>query len=101
MKKTSLYNEFEYSNSKPLVKQILSTSFSDEFRIVMKKNQEIEENCSSSSIVLNVIEGGLNISLNNETDTLQKGDLVSINKNVQHSLKALENTIVRLSIAKQ
>ncbi|SMC62975.1 cupin domain-containing protein [Moheibacter sediminis] len=98
METASFYENLIYREDKPVLNVILQTTVSKEVRITFKKGQEMKEHKSSYPIVLQVIEGSVDFGIPSERKTLEKGMLISLEPDILHDLKALEMSIVRLSI---
>ncbi|PRX43813.1 cupin domain-containing protein [Salegentibacter salegens] len=100
MKNASLTKDLEYNGGKPAVKVLMDTSSSREIRIVMRKGQVMKEHKTPFPIVVEIFEGEITFGVNRETHTLVKGDLVYLEGNVPHDLKAEKNSTVRLTLSK-
>ncbi|WP_339648568.1 cupin domain-containing protein [uncultured Salegentibacter sp.] len=100
MKKASLSKNLEYSEKSPAVKVLFETEVSKEIRIAFKTGQGLKEHKTPFPIVVEIFEGTIDFGVNGEKHALEKGDLVALDGNVPHDLKARENSIVRLSLTK-
>ncbi len=49
-------------------------------------------------IIIHTLEGSIDFGVNGEQVILHKGDLLTLEANVIHTLKALEDSIVRLTL---
>ncbi len=100
--KTANFNENKnYNEDKPAIKLILESESSKEIRIMMKKGQEMKKHQTAFPIVVHLISGAINFDVEGTTHALKTGAILSLNSNVPHSLSALEDSIVRLSLSKQ
>lgn len=101
MKTASLTQDIQYNNeNRPNIKLLLDTETGKEIRIAFKANQFMKEHQTPFPIVVEIFEGSIIFGVNGKTQTLKRGDLVALEGNVPHDLKALENSIVRLSLNK-
>ena len=55
---------------------------------------------TSYPIVIEIVDGNIDFGVNNEILNLQKGNLISLESNVPHDLKAKENSVIRLTLTK-
>lgn len=101
MNKNSLYQHLEYNADKPAVKVVLESDFTKEIRILFKENQIMKEHQTPFPIVVEIVEGEILFGVEGKSHLLQKGDLISLSGSVPHDLKALSNSMVRLTLAKK
>ena len=98
--KASLYQDLEYKENKPVVSVLFETSFTKEIRIAMKKGVEMKEHQSPFSIVIHIVEGTIEFTVEGSVHILEKGHLISLDAIVPHSLVAKSDSIVRLTLTK-
>lgn len=96
----SLYKNLVYKEDKPAITVLFETDFTKEIRIVFKKNQVMKEHKTTFPIVVEMIDGKINFGVKGEIYSLQKGDLIALEGNIPHDLKATEDSIVRLTLSK-
>lgn len=90
-----------FNDHKVATKQILETSYSKEIQILMKKGQSMKEHKAPFPIIVHLLEGKVDFGLSGNINHLSAGDILSIEGNIPHDLFAIEDSIVRLSIAKK
>lgn len=100
MKTASIYNDLEFNENKPVIKVLFETSFTKEIRIAMHKGTAMKEHKTSYPIVVELVDGAIDFGVNHEVLQLKKGDLIALDGNVPHDLKATENSIIRLTLTK-
>ena len=100
MKTASLLKDLEFNDKKPAVQVLLDTESSREIRIAMKKGQVMKEHKTPYPIVVELFEGAISFGVNGEVHEIKKGDMLTLEGNVPHDLKAEEDSIVRLSLSK-
>jgi len=100
MKTASLTNNITYNENRPNTEVLLDTETGKELRIVFKKDQVMKEHKTPFPIVVEIFDGSIEFGVNGENYSLKRGDLLALEGNVPHNLKALENSIVRLSLNK-
>ncbi len=100
MKSASLTSALEYQEKRPAIKVLLETDAGKEIRIAFKKEQVMKEHKTPFPIVVEIFEGEIEFGVNGDKHNLKKGALVCLEGNVPHDLKALEDSIVRLSLNK-
>ncbi len=94
------YKDLEYSEDKPAVTLLLETSFTKEIRIALKKHQIMKEHQAPFPIIVQIIEGKIDFGVNNRILKLEKGGIITLEGGVPHDLKALEDSIIRLTLKK-
>lgn len=100
MKTASLTKELKYNENKPAVQTLMDTDSSKEIRIAMKKGQVMKEHKTPYPIVVEIFEGKITFGVQGQEHSVKKGDLLSLEGNIPHDLKAEEDSIVRLSLSK-
>lgn len=80
---------------------ILETPFSKEIQILMKEGQLMKSHKAPFPIIVHLLRGSIDFGLENETQRLATGDILSLDANIPHDLKALEDSVVRLSLSKE
>ena len=100
MKTACIYKEIVYSEEKPAITVLIETKFTKEIRIVLKEGQVMKEHKTAYPIVVMLLEGALDFGVQGKILSLQKGDLLALDGNVPHDLKATKDSIVRLTLSK-
>lgn len=100
MKIASIYEELMYKSNKPAISVLFESSFTKEIRIVFKKNQIMKEHETAFPIVVEIVEGIIDFGVKGEVYCLKKGNIISLEGGVPHNLKALEDSIIRLTLSK-
>lgn len=94
------WNTSEFKAGEVLVNVLTQNSSSKEIQILMAENSLMKEHKAPFDISVQVLKGELEFSVENETQILKELDMISLEANKAHSLRALKDTIVRLSLAK-
>lgn len=100
MKKFNILEDLVYSKEKVQIKAMFESDSSKEIRIVFTENQIMKEHKTNFPITVQIVEGSIDFGVNGEVHTLIKGDIVSLEASIPHDLKALKDSIVRLSLSK-
>ncbi len=100
MNSASLLQDIEFHESKPVVTVLFETSFTKEIRIAMKASTEMKKHQTSFPIVVEIVEGNIVFGVQNEKMNLGKGDLIALESSIPHDLKALKDSIIRLTLSK-
>lgn len=100
MKTHSLTENRQYNDNKPSVELLFETSFSKEIRILFKEGQIMKEHQTPFPIIVEIFEGKIDFGVNGQVLSLSKGDLIALEGGVPHDLKALEDSVVRLTLSK-
>jgi len=80
--------------------KMFETLFSKEVRICMAKGNTMKEHTAPGAITIMVLKGVITVASGNETVNLSDGEMVCFDANTPHSLKAHEQSIIRLSLSK-
>ncbi len=100
MKKVSFTENIVYNTDKPAIKVILETEVSKEIRIAMDSGQFMKEHKAPFPITVQVLEGVIEFGVQDENVLMNSGDLIALESNVLHDLKAKERSIIRLTLSK-
>ncbi len=97
---SSLTDNIQYHESRPTIQVLLESDSGKEIRIAFKKGQVMKEHKTPFPIVVEIFEGSIAFGVLGDVHTLGKGGLIALEGNVPHDLRALEDSIVRLSLNK-
>jgi len=100
MNKASILSEVTYNDKRPAIKVLMDTNFTKEIRIALKKEQVMKEHQTPYPIVVQIVEGNIQFGVRKEIHHLKKGDLIALEGRVPHDLRALEDSIIRLTLTK-
>ncbi|MEM9363993.1 MAG: cupin domain-containing protein [Bacteroidota bacterium] len=100
MKTANIYQDIRWNEHKPVSTVLFETGFTKEIRIAMQKGTLMKEHKTSYPIVVEILEGLIDFGVKQETKSLTKGDLITLEGNMPHNLRAKENSIVRLTLTK-
>ncbi len=101
MQTINFNNDISYNDNKPAIKLMLETDSTKEIRILMKKGQSMKEHKTAYPIVVHVLSGKIDFNVENKLYEFSAGAAIGLDSNVPHSLFAQEDSMVRLSLAKQ
>ncbi|MDL0089669.1 cupin domain-containing protein [Campylobacter gastrosuis] len=71
-----------------------------EIRIRLEKGAVMKEHKAPGAIMVQVLRGEIDFSVNENLVKLNELDMITLDANVPHSLLALKDSIVRLSLSK-
>ncbi|MGJ8685156.1 MAG: cupin domain-containing protein [Nonlabens sp.] len=100
MKIESFHNDLNYNDDRIVTKVLLETSFSKEIRILLKQGQLMKEHKAPFPIIVHILEGKIDFGVEGGIHSLKKGDIITLDALVPHDLKALEDSVVRLTLSK-
>ena len=100
MQKFNIYDNIEYSEEKVLITPMFDDENRKEIRIVFSKNQIMKDHKTKFPITVEIVEGSIDFGVKEEIFSLVKGDIVALDGDIMHNLKANENSVVRLSLSK-
>ena len=97
---TSFYKNLEFSDTSVVITPMLTSTFGKEIRIAFKESQVMKEHKTKFPITVMTLRGCIEFTVGNEMFTLNTGDVIALEGNVMHELKATEESVVRLSLHK-
>lgn len=100
MKSANIYQNVAFNENKPVITVLFETDFTKEIRIAMSKGTLMKEHKTSFPIVVEIVEGEIDFGVKQPTKSLKKSDIIALESNVPHDLKANENSIIRLTLTK-
>jgi quercetin dioxygenase-like cupin family protein len=100
MNKESFYNEIEYDKTRVKTKVIVETSFSKEIRILLMAGQLMKEHKTPFPILIHLLQGHIELGIQGEICSMKSGDIITLEGDISHDLKAIENSVVRLTLSK-
>ena len=89
----------DFSKNKVAIKKLIETPITKEIQISLPAGITMKEHSAPYPITVMLVQGDLNFHVNKEFH-LKIGDLIYLDSKVMHSLHAIKNSIVRLSLAK-
>lgn len=96
----SLHKDLEFKQDKPAISVLLETENTKEIRIAMKPGQIMKKHQTPFPIVIEIFDGNIEFGVNNEVLNLVKGDLIALEGDIPHDLKAIDTSIIRLTLSK-
>lgn len=98
MQTSSLLKDIQYKEDRPAVQVLLDSDAGKEIRIVFKEGQEMKRHQAPFPIVVEIFEGNIIFGVEDQKLDLKRGDMITLKAKVPHDLKALDDSIVRLSL---
>ena len=93
-------NEDVTFGDKPIITPMGESGFCKEIRIALAKGVQMKEHSAPAAIAIELFSGVMELQSGSETQVMQAGDIALFDAKVPHSLHALEDAIVRLSLSK-
>lgn len=100
MQTTSFYKDLEFSDESVVIKPMLDSDFGKEIRIAFQDGQVMKEHKTKFPITVMTMRGSIEFGVGEKTVILNEGDVIVLEGNVMHELKALAESVVRLSLHK-
>src|SRR5690606_3685932 len=97
---TSLYDKLVFHDDKPAIAVMIDNDHTKEIRIAFKSGHEMKEHKTKFPIVIQIVEGQIDFGVEGRRVQLPKGSLIALDGNVPHDLKAMEDSVVRLTLSK-
>jgi len=96
----SFYKDLEFSDKSVVITPMLDSSFGKEIRIAFKDGQIMKEHKTKFPITVMTLRGCIEFGVGGEMFVLNEGDVIALEGNVMHELKATAESVVRLSLHK-
>ena len=96
----SFYEALTFSESSVVITPMLDSSFGKEIRIAFQEGQVMKEHKTKFPITVMTLRGCIEFTVGEGAYLLKAGDVIALEGNVMHSLKASEESVVRLSLHK-
>jgi quercetin dioxygenase-like cupin family protein len=100
MIKASLLDEIFFNEDYPALHILVNTPFTKEIRITMRAGQTLPEKANKYPISISIVQGKLQLVSEGHKMDLGRGEIISLNPDTPHSLTAMEESIIRLTITK-
>ncbi len=100
MQTASFYKDLNFSDESVVITPMLESSFGKEIRIAFKKGQVMKAHKTRFPITVMTLKGNIHFGVGEKVVILNEGDVIALEGNVVHELKALEESVVRLSLHK-
>lgn len=89
-----------FDEHKIVTNVLLESSFSKEIRILLKQGQMMKEHKAPFPIIVHVLVGEIDFGVEGTIHSLKRGNIVTLPGNTPHDLKALKDSVVRLTLSK-
>ncbi len=100
MKISSFLSDLEFSDENVVVKAMIDNNFGKEIRIAFKPEQTMKEHKTKFPITVMTVRGSIEFGVAGQKVVLNQGDVIALEGDVMHELRALEESVVRLSLHK-
>jgi quercetin dioxygenase-like cupin family protein len=100
IKTASFFKDLEFSDKSVVITPMLDSSFGKEIRIAFKEGQVMKEHKTKFPITVSTLKGSIEFGVGAEMFVLNEGDVIALEGNVMHELKATAESVVRLSLHK-
>jgi len=100
LKTASFFTDLKFSDESVVITPMLDSNFGKEIRIAFKEGQIMKEHKTKFPIAVMTLRGSIEFGVGEELFTLNEGDVITLEGNIMHELKALKESVVRLSLHK-
>jgi quercetin dioxygenase-like cupin family protein len=100
IKTASFFTDLEFSDKSVVITPMLDSNFGKEIRIAFKEGQVMKEHKTKFPITVMTLRGSIEFGVGEEMFVLNEGDVIALEGNVMHELKATAESVVRLSLHK-
>jgi len=97
---TSFYKDLEFSDKSVVITSMLENDFGKEIRIAFKEGQVMKEHKTKFPITVMTLKGCIEFCIGDDMYELCTGDMIALEGNIMHELKATRESVVRLSLHK-
>lgn len=95
------WNNTEFIQGQIDIKVLSENKSAKEIQIIMAENALMKEHKAEFDITVQVLKGKIEFNIKNEKIILAELDMIALQASVPHSLYALKDSVIRLSLAKQ
>ncbi len=99
MNQVAFFKDTRFAD-KPQIDLMMDAPHGKEIRICMQKGNVMKEHTAPGAIVIMVLSGNVDIGSKEGDTRLGAGEAVYFAANVPHSLVAIEDSVIRLSLSK-
>jgi len=96
----SFYKNLTFSDTSVVITSMLESNFGKEIRIAFNDGQTMKEHKTKFPITVMTLRGSIKFTVGEEIHLLDEGDMIALEGDVMHELKATKQSIVRLSLHK-
>ena len=96
----SFYKSLEFSDKSVVITPMLESDFGKEIRIAFQEGQVMKEHKTKFPITVMTLRGCIEFTVGDDMYVLCEGDVITLEGNVMHELKATQESVVRLSLHK-
>jgi len=100
MQTESFLKNLAFSDKSVVITPLLESDFGKEIRIAFKEGQVMKAHKTKFPIAVMTLKGSIEFGVGDKTFILDEGDIITLEGNVLHELKAQEESVVRLSLHK-
>ena len=100
IKTASFFTDLEFSDKSVVITPMLDSNFGKEIRIAFKEGQVMKEHKTKFPVTVMTLRGSIEFGVGEEMFVLNEGDVIALEGNVMHELKATAESVVRLSLHK-
>lgn len=93
------WEQAQFKAEQVQVNVLAQNASAKEIQILMGQDSEMKEHKAPFDISVQVLRGEVEFSVGDDTAVLKELDMVCLKANEPHSLRALKDSIVRLSLA--
>jgi len=97
---SSFHENLEFQEGRVKTNVIIESAFSKEIRILMKRGQVMKEHKAPFPIVVHVLVGEIEFGVEGISYPMKMGDIIALEGNIPHDLKAVADSVIRLTLSK-